>query len=156
MSLAEDAPVRRTQASRRADATRSLLDSAAVLFAQRGIDQTSLADIGELAGYSRGLANHHFGSKAALIEQLIEHCQTTFLTFLERPSGATAREEIESIAVTYVRHFEKPHPGSRAFLVMWGASFPAENLVTSIQAADRWVRDRVEGLRSSRLERRLD
>jgi AcrR family transcriptional regulator len=151
MSLASvlpvrDVTVRRTQAGRREDAGRSLLDAAAVLFARRGIEQTSMAEIGEVAGYSRGLPNNHFGSKAALVEQLIERCQSRFISLLAPSPRGNSRKAIEAIADSYIAHFENPLPESRALLVMWGASFPSDNPVTTIHDADRRVRDVVEDL----------
>jgi AcrR family transcriptional regulator len=162
MSLATVLPERRTQASRREEATRSLLDAAAELFARKGIEQTSMADIGEIAGYSRGLPNNHFGSKAVLIEQLIQRCQSRFISLLDqaspqsppgtslktlpKASSGNSRKAIEAIADAYLAHFEHPLPESRALLVLWGASFPLENPVASIHDADRRVRDVIEGL----------
>ena len=32
----------------------------------------TLAEVGELAGYSRGLATHHFGSKAGLLTAILD------------------------------------------------------------------------------------
>ena len=63
---------------RKRDAEAALLKAAEVLIAQQGITATSLAQIGERAGYSRGLVNHHFGNKDALIERLAEHAQGWF------------------------------------------------------------------------------
>ena len=66
-------PVRRTQQERSSQAEKALMDAAAELFARHGVDQTSLADVGQAAGYSRGLVNHHFGTKATLVERLARH-----------------------------------------------------------------------------------
>src|SRR5215467_4596367 len=43
-------------------------DAAIRLFAERGIDGTTVRDIAALAGVSPGLLRHHFGSKEALRE----------------------------------------------------------------------------------------
>jgi AcrR family transcriptional regulator len=52
-----------TQSERR-DATRgAIVDAAKELFAERGFEQTSVADILELAGISRGALYHHFSAK---------------------------------------------------------------------------------------------
>jgi AcrR family transcriptional regulator len=32
----------------------------------------TLADVGKRAGYSRGLATHHFGSKGAMMQRLVD------------------------------------------------------------------------------------
>ncbi len=53
-----------TQSERR-DATRgAIVEAARVLFAERGFEQTSVADILELAGISRGALYHHFAAKS--------------------------------------------------------------------------------------------
>ncbi|WP_322049462.1 TetR family transcriptional regulator [Paraburkholderia sp. J67] len=56
-----------------AQATRSLLlDSAESLFAQYGVSHTSLADIADAAGLTRGAIYGHFRNKADLLEALLE------------------------------------------------------------------------------------
>ena len=69
------APVRRTQAERRGESEEALLDAAANLIAERGVERASLASIGERAGTSRGLPTHHFGSKDALVARLASRVQ---------------------------------------------------------------------------------
>ncbi|HXY28870.1 MAG TPA: helix-turn-helix domain-containing protein, partial [Acidimicrobiales bacterium] len=60
---------RQSQAERRSRSEDALLDAAAELIAERGIQGASLANIGSRAGLSRGLPNHHFGSKDALVSR---------------------------------------------------------------------------------------
>jgi AcrR family transcriptional regulator len=58
---------------RDADRTRRhLLDAAEELFARRGFDATSLAQIGEAAGVSRGTPSYFFGSKEQLYQSVLE------------------------------------------------------------------------------------
>ena len=52
--------VRSTQAERRSRSEEALLDAAAELIAERGVERASLAAIGARAGVSRGLAKHAF------------------------------------------------------------------------------------------------
>jgi AcrR family transcriptional regulator len=63
---------RRTQAERTAESDRKLLRAALKLIGERGYQATSLAAIGEEAGYSRGLVNERFGSKAGLLWVLVQ------------------------------------------------------------------------------------
>jgi TetR/AcrR family transcriptional regulator len=51
---------------------RRILDAAEQLFARRGYDGTSLADIGEAAEVSRGTPSYFFGSKEALYVAVLE------------------------------------------------------------------------------------
>jgi AcrR family transcriptional regulator len=61
---------RRTHAERRDEAEKRLLDAAISLVAKGGLERLTLADVGEAAGYSRGLPAHYFGGKAGLIVTL--------------------------------------------------------------------------------------
>src|SRR5687767_2430630 len=57
------------------DAARSreaILDAAEVLFAAQGFATTSLQEIGERAGVSRGTPGYFFGSKEALYRAVLE------------------------------------------------------------------------------------
>ncbi|MFV0534409.1 MAG: TetR/AcrR family transcriptional regulator [Cumulibacter sp.] len=54
-------------------ARQRMITSAIELIAEGGLAYATLARIGEHAGYSRGLADYHFGSKTELVEQLVEH-----------------------------------------------------------------------------------
>jgi AcrR family transcriptional regulator len=47
-----------------------MLDAALAIVAQRGTVRMTLAEVGEAAGYSRGLPAHHFGNKAGLVHAL--------------------------------------------------------------------------------------
>ena len=85
-----DAPT--TTASRRA----RILDAAARAFAANGYRASSLRDIARDAGCSLTLLDHHFGSKAMLLEAVIkgqhEHCQLRLasLKALLAPAAASA------------------------------------------------------------------
>jgi AcrR family transcriptional regulator len=138
---------------RRTEAEEALLEAAAELFAERGITQTSLAQIGERAGYSRGLANHHFGSKDALIERLAERARVRFRQMLEDRlrqdnRADTGRAAVLAIADIYITAFVNPRSTARALLVMWGSNFPRDIAVQGIVESDdlarrnlaRWIR----------------
>lgn len=65
--------VAKTQRQEQADAARAaLIEAASELFAERGYHDSSVAEIGTRAGVSRGLVNHHFGSKENLLTAVIE------------------------------------------------------------------------------------
>lgn len=87
-------PVRRTQADRREAAEQRLLDAAIVLIAERGIKGATLGDVGEAAGYSRGLTAHHYKTKEGLIKAVTAEIHRRFLrtlTSVERPEEGLAR-----------------------------------------------------------------
>ena len=67
---------RMTQAERTALSDRRMFDAAISLINERGTQKTTLKDIGEIAGYSRGLANYRFGSKDGLMLELFARFDT--------------------------------------------------------------------------------
>lgn len=71
-------PERRSQAERREEAEQRLLEAALQIVAQRGAVRMTLAEVGEAAGYSRGLATHRFGSKAGLVHALAAYIGERF------------------------------------------------------------------------------
>jgi AcrR family transcriptional regulator len=115
------APVaRRTQAERRAESDRRLLQAAAELIVERGIEGTSLAEIGRRAGYSHGLVHHRFGSKDALIERLNDEAVRLFTTMtVGRIGSATGALAVRIVAETYLDLVEGPDPVARVHLLVW-------------------------------------
>lgn len=52
----------------------AILDAAERLFAERGYEATSLTDVGQQAGVSRGTPGYFFGSKSELWRAVLERC----------------------------------------------------------------------------------
>ncbi|RKH13599.1 TetR/AcrR family transcriptional regulator [Corallococcus sp. CA053C] len=69
---------RRTQEERRDEAARRMLAAGARLVAERGPQALTLAQVGQAAGYSRGLPAHHFGSKAEFLHELMRYVASEF------------------------------------------------------------------------------
>lgn len=138
---------RRTQVQRRSEAERKLLRSAMELIAEQGGGATSLAQIGERAGFSRGLVNHHFGSRAALFERLVQETQREFAsTFGTEPSGS-ALDTLVNFVDSYVRQLARRTPASRAFLMLWAESAGTSRELQPIMAeGDRRVRTVIASL----------
>ena len=82
--------VRRTQAERRDESGRSLLEAAIEVVAEQGVSAATFESIGRKAGYSRGLATQRFGSKQKLIEAVINHLH-------ERQEAALAENRIDEL-----------------------------------------------------------
>jgi AcrR family transcriptional regulator len=127
---------RRTQPERRSEAEHALLDAALRLFAAKGIDQTSLAEIGDEAGYSRGLVNHHFGSKAALVERLAERLQDEFVSRLAPIEPGAEIDALVAVAHAYLTATRLATSDARAFFVMWGAALPHDSALRPVFVAD--------------------
>src|SRR5262245_2763857 len=69
---------RQTQAERRETAERAILEAAKAIVARRGLDDLTLNEAGEMAGYSRALPAHYFKTKSALLAALADHIMTGY------------------------------------------------------------------------------
>lgn len=74
---------RRTQEERRSEAEMRLLEAAREIVSRKGLVGMTLGEVGIAAGYSRGLATHHFGAKADLIRALAASIGSRFTTAFE-------------------------------------------------------------------------
>jgi AcrR family transcriptional regulator len=63
----------RTHAERRREAETRIVQAAFDIVAKRGVDQLTLAEAGEEAGYSRALPAHYFGNRDVLLAAVAEH-----------------------------------------------------------------------------------
>ncbi|MDA8048121.1 MAG: helix-turn-helix domain containing protein [Actinomycetota bacterium] len=143
--MAGEGVARRTQAERRGRSEEALLDAAAVLIAERGVEGASLARIGGRAGLSRGLPTHHFGSKDTLVARLARRAQERiaagFLDTLADEARTladlTGLELVYMTVDSYLQLFEDPSDDVRALIVMWGSTFPARSSVEGMIDAER-------------------
>lgn len=86
----DERPPSRTQQARRDEAEARLLTTARRLIARRGWAGTTLADVGEAAGYSRGLAGHYFGNKAGLLRAITEQINDNMMAEVRKAPPADA------------------------------------------------------------------
>ena len=136
---------RRTQAERRSRSEEALLDAAAAVIAERGIDRASLTSIGTRAGMSRALPAHHFGSKDAMVDRLAERAQERLSdamvgallhSELDREQ-ASALDILRFMVGAYLELFVAPTPDNLALVALWGAVIPAVASVAGLVDADR-------------------
>lgn len=140
-----EASARRSQAERRSRSEDALLEAAAEIVAERGVQGASLASIGGRAGVSRGLPAHHFGSKDALVTQLAERAQDRIEQLMverrrdhETAAGIlSALDQIIFAVDAYFEMFEDPGDDQKALLVMWGSTFPSTASVEGMSEAER-------------------
>ena len=117
-------PRRRTQAERREEAERRILDAALQVVARRGSVRMTLAEVGEVAGYSRGLPAHRFGSKAGLLRALAAYIGERFRE--QREAGPPRKPGLDSIRRSinvYFSRTDQSWTSTRALLVMMTDGF---------------------------------
>ena len=91
----------RTHAERRLEAETRIVQAAFDIVARRGVDQLTLAEAGEEAGYSRALPAHYFETREALLAAVAEHAVTNYRKrLIERtePTDDGLRSLLASIA----------------------------------------------------------
>jgi AcrR family transcriptional regulator len=139
----------RTPEVRRAEAEHRLIAAAADLVGELGPAKVTLANVGERAGYSRGLATHHFGSKGALMQRLVEAVTHQFRdAMFDRGGADDLVTELRTLIGIYFDVVTDLQPVNRARLVLWADTVanPDEDTRTRMVAADREFREEIEKL----------
>ena len=125
----------RTQLERRSEAEARLLATARELVARRGWAGTTLAEVGEAAGYSRGLAGHYFGSKTGLLRAITLQINNTLMEELEKvPSPDAGLEAILSFISVYLGRRDPTWTNTRTLLLLL-----TEALLEGSENADQMV-----------------
>lgn len=87
-----------------------ILVEASALFAQKGYAQTSVADISNASGYSKGHIYYHFGNKEKLFVRLAQNTmQHWYKKWQEKEDQfTTATEKLYGIAKYVLYHYQTP------------------------------------------------
>ena len=152
---AQDRPDgRMTQAERTALSDRRMFAAAIELINERGTQKTTLKEIGERAGYSRGLANYRFGSKDGLMIELFEQFDHVWKAHLDEYMGGATGIDALRQAASALRDFLKKESGyMRAMYLLWYECLGHDtemrrNLVEHHdvyrQGAQRWIEQGIE------------
>ncbi len=140
-------PQRRTQEERRGEAERRLIEAAAAMVSEAGPARITLANVGERAGYSRGLASHHFGSKRALMQRLVESVTHQFREALfDQQRSSDVQGELGTLIDIYFSVVSDLQPINRARLVLWADAVanPSDDIRPAMVNADQEFREEIE------------
>ena len=107
-----------------------MLAAASELLLERGVDGTTLAAIGERAGYSRGLATYRFGSKAGLLDAVCRTVARRWLRYLDAEVGAKVGIDAMCSALDAYRRFVTESPDdARILQLLYGhATTPRQDM----------------------------
>jgi AcrR family transcriptional regulator len=92
-----------SQADRRAATVGTILAEARRLFTERGFEATSIDDIAEAAGVAKGAVYHHFASKEAVFQRVLEDMQAQIAASVPAEAAAP-RDLVEQIAAATLRY----------------------------------------------------
>ena len=121
-----------------------ILNAAEELFALHGVDAVSLRNINAAAGVSPGVLHYHFGSREALVAELINRHMDTLMDERERRLQALMAQEqpdLRSIVAVMVEPLaalvlENPDRGGR--YVQFMARLYADNSPILAEVSDRY------------------
>jgi AcrR family transcriptional regulator len=90
-----------------------LLDAGRELFGEQGFEATSIADIGRRAEIAKSVLYHHFGSKAALYEELVRHDADALVAAVAEavPPRGEDGPRLRPGVDAFLRHLSE-HPGT--------------------------------------------
>jgi AcrR family transcriptional regulator len=150
-AVAPGAPprARRTQRERRDAAELGLITAAAELISEIGPAAVTLAKVGERAGYSRGLAAHHFGAKAELMRRVGDAVSDEFRAALQaglRPESSLL-DHLRVLVSVYFDVVVDPPVLHRARLVLIAdaVAHPSADHRDAVTDADRDFRSTLRG-----------
>ncbi|MET3528193.1 TetR/AcrR family transcriptional regulator [Phenylobacterium koreense] len=115
------ARVRRTQAERRDESGRRLLQAAAELIVERGVSAATFQNIGARAGYSRGLATQRFGSKQGLIDALVAFLEARQAELMGELDALPALDAVLAYVELFLRNLGGAGEARAYFMMMAGA-----------------------------------
>ncbi|MGY4154184.1 MULTISPECIES: TetR/AcrR family transcriptional regulator [unclassified Bradyrhizobium] len=159
----DDAPAsRRTQVERRDEAERRILEAAALIVAENGLDAITLAEAGERAGYSRGLPSHYFKTKADLLSALATYVIESFIT--TRRAAAPELTGYDGLIASFKYYFLLPARNpvmGRAFHVVLAAALTVPQITATVARLNRETRGEIAaglsaGIAAGRLRADLD
>lgn len=113
----------KTQGERTALAETRMLAAAIELLNTVGMEGATLKAICEKAGYSRGLATHHFGTKAGLFRKLLRELSAAWVRELSRQvDGLAGLEALVAANEAHLRHVLTHPDRLRAMYILWFGS----------------------------------
>ncbi len=119
---------RLTQAERTEISDQKMFDTAVALINERGPSGTRLSDVGVLAGYSRGLASHRFGSKDSLFNFVVLKVGDIWLEQLKlATNNQSGFGAIEKAVDQHYQFCVEAPAHLRAFYTLWFESVNAKS-----------------------------
>ncbi len=150
--------LRLTQIERKEISDARMLEAAIELIVERGAEQTTLKDVGERAGYSRGLAGYRFGNKAGLFDFVLRSVGDEWLAELKGVTrGKSGYQAMAAALDAHIAFCEEAPKHVEAFYRLWFESLapdsPLQPLILGIH--DRRRADVITWIKQSITEGKL-
>ncbi len=131
-----------------------MFNAAMQLISEQGANRTTLKEICETAGYSRGLATYRFGSKDNFLQELLKHFNRAWVDQLRSATERKRGLDAFLAAIDALEHFLLEYPRyMRGSYIIWYESIGARSAVRAQLARNhlhyrrdvaRWLRDGIE------------
>lgn len=121
---------RLTQAERSALSDTRMFNAAMQLISTHGANRTTLKEICETAGYSRGLATYRFGSKDNFLQELLKHFNHAWVDQLRSYTEEKQGLEAFMAAIDALENFlTEYHRYMRGGYTIWYESIGGDNAI---------------------------
>ena len=158
--------LRLTQVERKEISDAKMLEAAIDLIVERGAEQATLKDVGEKAGYSRGLAGYRFGNKSGLFDFVLRSVGEEWLAELTGVTrGKNGFDAMAAALDAHIAFCEEAPRHVEAFYRLWFESLtpesPLQPVILVIHERRRadvigWVEDCIaQGQTSARISPEL-
>jgi AcrR family transcriptional regulator len=146
---------RLTRKEQQARTRSSLMSSAAKLFAERGLEQASIDDVAEAAGYTKGAFYANFKNKEELFLAMLDERFAQRLAALDRilASEREVEEQAREGAVDFVRYISADPGWQRLFFEFAAYASRNDDFRLALLERYRSLRERIADLYRTRLER---
>jgi AcrR family transcriptional regulator len=125
--------LRLTQVERKEISDAKMLEAAVDLIVERGAGQTTLKDVGERAGYSRGLAGYRFGNKAGLFDFVLRAVGDKWLAELtDVTEGKCGYPAIAAALDAHIKFCEDAPRHVEAFYRLWFEPLAPESQLKTV------------------------
>ena len=145
---------RLTRAEKKAETRQRLLDAAAEVFARRGMQQGSIEEVAERAGFTKGAFYANFASKEELFLSMLDDRFARHLEEIDRvlATDAEPEDQARAGAANFVDFITSDPEWERLFFEFSAYASRNENFRRELVARRRGLQERMADLYSRRAE----
>ncbi|MEM9724435.1 MAG: TetR/AcrR family transcriptional regulator [Pseudomonadota bacterium] len=140
---------KRSQAARRRAAKEALIEAASTIAVESGVGAVTFDAIGRRAGYSRGLATQHFGSKRGLITAVINDLHMAMeedAVAQARAAAAAGQDALDAYVTAYFKGLRSSAIYQAYFLFLSGIVSDRSEMVEMFADSHQRVRREISAL----------
>ena len=128
------------------ETVRKILEISTRLFLEKGYEKTTMQDIISALGMSKGAVYHHFSSKEALMEAVVEryYSQEEWFHEIVEDRARNGLEKLRAVVLHEISHWEKLEMDALCVQQTADAGFTLKNLQQNLRNSAREISALVE------------